>query len=319
VSLNLDASARLAAERRAAALEKLPMEPAGPTQGFWRGAFSSIHDIWGYRGLLNLLYRRELKARYKDSALGFVWSLLRPLALLAVYYIAVGKFLGAAGALPDYAVYVFSGITAWGLFSEIVASGTGSILANSGLVKKIYLPREVFPLSVVGSALFNFVMQLIVLVAATLIVGAPPWGTRLFYGVGAALLLIVWGTAFAFIFSAVNVYLRDVQYLVEIALLWGMWTAPIVYLWTQVSQYLHGIWETIYLANPIADAVLGFHKAFWVSGDTPSIKNAQGQLVSNYPPHVGTYIAINLCVGIVALWLCQRVFARLEANFAQEL
>ena len=71
----------------------------------------------------------------------------------------LGKFLGAERSIPDYAIFVFTGLTAWQLFSEIVGAGTGSIVANGGLVKKIYLPREVFPLSVVGSALFNFLIQ----------------------------------------------------------------------------------------------------------------------------------------------------------------
>ena len=318
---SLDQAAKLATEKRAEQLSTLPMVPAGPTQGFFRGTLRSVRDIWTYRELLNLLYHRELKSRYKDSVLGFVWSLLKPLALLAVYYIAVGKFLGAAGALPDYAVYVFSGITAWGLFSEIVGTGTGSILSNSGLVKKIYLPREVFPLSVVGSALFNFAMQLIVLLAATFIVGAPPWGWRLLYGVAAAFMLMVWATAFAFVFSAVNVYLRDVQYLVEIGLLWGMWTAPIVYQWTQVSLYLHGWLEKLYVANPIAAGVLGFHKAFWVRGDVPTVRSTAPpyELLSNYPPHLAVYIGVDIFAGLIMIWVCQRIFARLQANFAQEL
>jgi ABC-2 type transport system permease protein len=304
------------AHARAERLAGLPLELSGPPRGFVVGTVRSIRDIWSYRELLNLLVRRELKARYKDSILGFFWSLMRPLALLLVYYIAIGKFLNAGG--NDYAVYVFGGITIWGLFSEIVGGGTGSILANGGLVKKIYLPREVFPFSVVGSALFNFVIQILILVGATFLVGKPPWGTRLVYAVLATLIVLIWGTAFALLLSAVNVYLRDVQYLVEIALLWGMWSAPVVYQWPQVSVHLgNGILEKLFLCNPITQAVLGFHKAFWVAGDTPA--NVGGKLVSNYPDHMGRYMVGIILVGLVLIWVFQRVFARLQDNFAQEL
>src|ERR687883_194425 len=91
-----------ATRQRAEQLAALPLEPAGPTSGFISGTVQSIRDIWRYRELLHLLFRRELKARYKDSVLGFFWSLLRPLAQLLVYAIAIGEFLGASRGGSDY-------------------------------------------------------------------------------------------------------------------------------------------------------------------------------------------------------------------------
>jgi ABC-2 type transport system permease protein len=298
-----------AAQARAQSLANLPMLPAGPTHGFFRGTKESVQGIWEYRELLNLLFRRELKARYKDSALGFVWSLIRPLAQLAVYAIAIGKFLGASRGGRDYPIYVFAGLTVWQLFAEIVGSGTGSIIANGGLVKKIYLPREVFPLSCIGSALFNFLMQMGVLVIGTFAFGKPPDAGNLGYALLATAIVLVYGTALALVLGAVNVYLRDVQYLVEIFLMWGMWAAPIVYYWNQVSDHLHNPWVArIYINNPITQAVLGFQRAFWIAG-TPA--DTIGDLAGHM---LGC-----LAVGLALLWICQRVFARLEANFAQEL
>jgi ABC-2 type transport system permease protein len=310
ITAQSDQAASSESADRAAHLATLPMEPAGPTQGLLRGTVRSVLDVWAYRELLNLLFRRELKARYKDSALGFAWSLLRPLAQLAVYAIAIGQFLGASKAAVDYPIYVFAGLTIWQLFSEIVASGTGSILANGGLVKKIYLPREVFPLSAIGSALFNFAMQVCVLVVGTLLMGKPPHVERLGYAVLAMAIVLIYGTALAFVLSAVNVYLRDVQYIVEIMLMWGMWTAPVVYSWSLVSPHLHNPWLLrVYLANPITEAVLGFQRAFWSGGATKSAT------IDNLAGHM----AVVAVVGLALVWICQRVFARLEANFAQEL
>ena len=183
-------------------------------------------------------------------------------------------------------------------------------MGNAGLIKKVYVPREVFPLSVVGSALFNFAIQLGVLIAATAVIGEFPTGERWLYFVLALAVLIPLSTALALLLSATNVYLRDVQYLVEIMLMIFMWASPIVYSWDLVQKALAGHpWlEQLYLANPMTLVVLGFQKAFWVGGD--------GQ---PFPEHLGRNLVIASGVSLVLLWFSQRVFARLQSNFAQEL
>ena len=299
-SLKQARNARLAAE---------PLVPSGPVTGFIGGTADSVRGVWRYRELLDLLVKRELKSRYKDSALGFLWSLIRPLTQLLIYYIAIGQFLGAARSIPDFAIYIFTGLTAWGLFSEIVATGTGSIVANGGLVKKIYLPREVFPLSVIGSAFFNFMIQLVILLVAALIASEPPsligWG----YVLLGTILLLVYATAAAFLLSAINVYLRDVQYLVEVVLMVGFWISPIVYAWSFVHDALHSQFlNELYLANPVTLAVLAFQRGIWVAGaGVPQ------------PTDLGLRILIAIAIGLPLLWICQRVVARLQSNFAQEL
>ncbi|WP_279433481.1 ABC transporter permease [Agromyces protaetiae] len=104
-----------------------------------------MREIWQYRELLGRLVKREVKVRYKDSSLGIVWSLFRPLVQLLIYYFAIGQVLGAARSVPDFGIFVFIGLTMWALFSEIISTSTTSIVANAGLVKKVYLPREIFP------------------------------------------------------------------------------------------------------------------------------------------------------------------------------
>lgn len=297
-------------ELRAARLGSVPLDPIGVSGGFVGGTLASLKDIWAHRQLMGLLIRRELKVRYKDSSLGFAWSLIRPLAMLAVYYVAVGKFLGAQRAIPDFAIYVFTGLTAWSLFSEILASSTSSILSNAGLVKKIYLPREVFPLSVVGSAMFNFAIQVAILLAATAAVGQFPSGSRWVYLPLSLAVLLLYGMALGLVLAALNVYLRDVQYLVEIGLTVWFWTTPTVYSWALVQDALgdHSVLEQIYLANPAAVAVLGLQRTFWVAGTDAPV-----------PENLATRLAIMAGIGFILLWLAQRIFARLEGNFAQEL
>ena len=296
-------------EARAAALADQPLRLASPQTGFVSGTLQSVRDIVAHRELLHLLIARELKARYKDSSLGFIWSLIRPLVMLLIYYVALGQFLGAARGIPAFAIFIYSGLAAWTLYSEIVALGTASIVGNSGLIKKVYLPREVFPLSVVGSSLFNFGMQFVILMAATAAMHQIPTGSRWLYFPLSLAALLVWALAIALLLSAVNVYLRDVGYLVEIALQVFFWASPIVYSWKLVLDKVGGtIYETVYVANPMTLVTMGFQKTFWVAGD--------GQ---PYPERLGLRLGIVLVIGLVLLWLCQRVFARLQANFAQEL
>ena len=301
-------------DARATRLAAEPLRPAGPRPGFLRGTVQSLRDIAGQNELLGLLVRRELKARYKDSVLGFFWSLLKPLAMLLVYYVAIGKFLGAEqvpgkpGGVPAFAVFIFTGLTAWQLFSDIVVGGTGSIVANAPLIKKVYLPREVFPLSVVGAALFNFAIQVGILIGATIVLGKFPAGDRWWYFVLALAVLIVFSTALALLLAAINVYLRDVQYLIEIMIMILLWASPIIYAWKLVDGVLDGFLQNLYLANPMTQVVLGFQRTFWVAGD--------GQ---PFPSNLTQSLWITLGVSVLLLWLSQRVFSRLQANFAQEL
>ena len=278
-----------------------------------RGTWGSLRAVFAHRELLDLLIRRDIKARYKDSALGLLWTLINPIVQLCVYYLVMGQILGAARGLDDFAIYVFSGLTIFGLYSETLSASTGSIVNNAGLVKKVYVPREVFPLSSMGSALFTSAVQLVVLIIACFIFGESIFHLDLLYAIPSVLLVMIWAGAFGILLSALNVYLRDVQYLTQIVLMLSLWAAPIVYGWTMVAEvfvrFHLPVWLLeLYTNNPLTLAVLGFHRAFWVVGGP-----------ENYPPHLGLRMVGMMIIGLVALWVCQRVFSRLQGNFAQEL
>jgi ABC-2 type transport system permease protein len=304
------------AKERFASVEALPFIVTSSRSGLFRGSVRSVRAVASHGELLFLLVKREIRARYKDSYLGIVWSLFRPLAQLLIYYFAIGQILGAARQVPDFAIFVFIGLTMWGLFAEIMNSGTSSIVANAGLIKKVYLPREIFPLSAVGGALFNFAVQLVILIAALFIFSAVPGPESLGFAPLALLLLVVYATAFSLILSAINVYLRDVQHLVEIGLIVGFWASPIVYSFTFVHQVLAGtLLEQIYLSNPLTLAVLGMQKALWAAGS----RETDGVSAQVWPDDLGLRMTVAVAIGLVLLWLAQRVFARLQSNFAQEL
>ena len=295
--------------------ERLSTQPLiAPTgQAGIVGTWGSLKAVFEHRQLLNLLVRRDIKARYKDSALGVLWTLINPIVQLVVYFVVMGQILGAARGIDDFAIYIFAGLTIYGLLSEALTGTTSSIIANAGLVKKVYVPREVFPLASMGSALFTFSVQVVVLIAACFILGAPPITSGLVYFPPAVALIVLYGAALGILFSALNVYLRDVQYLVQILLTLSLWAAPIVYGWSMVQDVFTSFglpnWLLeVYTNNPLTLAVLGFHKAFWTAGTD-----------ADYPPDLGLRMLIALLIGLVVLWLCQRVFARLQGNFAQEL
>lgn len=298
------------ASARFARIEAMPMKSVGaPVGAGSTPTFASLRALVRHREMLDLLVRRDLKAKYKDSALGFVWSLARPLMQLAIYYVVVGQFLQAARGIPDFAVYIFAGLTAIGLFTEIVVGSTGSILGNSGLVKKVYVPRELFPLASVGSALFNFFVQLVVLILATLLVAKPPVHWELLYALPATAVLVVYGTALGLLFSALNVYLRDVQYLVELGTMLLFWASPIVYSWQMVRDLVQTPWLLeAYTDNPLTLAVIGFQQAFWLAGQDVA-----------QPTDLLMRLLVALAVGLVLLMITHRVFLRLQGNFAQEL
>ena len=138
-----------ASESPAPEVSEAPLQRINAPRSFFRGFGDTVQEIWQYRELLGNLIRKELKVKYKDSVLGFVWSLLMPLVQLGVYWLVIGKFLGA-GAIPSYGVFIFCGLAVWTLFSEILSTATTSVVYNSGLVKKVYFPRELFPLAATG-------------------------------------------------------------------------------------------------------------------------------------------------------------------------
>ncbi|GAA2984258.1 ABC-2 type transport system permease protein [Microbacterium terrae] len=272
-----------------------------------------LREIFSRGELLNLLVRRDLQARYRDSVLGFLWTVIRPLIQFLMYFIVLGQFLRAAEGIPQFAIYLFSGLTLFAFFSDMVFGATGSILNNAGLVKKIYLPREIFPLASIGAAGFMFTVQLVILLAAAIAVQALPDAVQMLWFFPSVVLILVYGLAIGLLLSALNVYLRDIQYLTEVVMMLAMWGSPIVYSWQMVqdaiSRFSLPSWVLeIYAANPITIGVLGFHKAFWGEG-TPA----------DYPENLGLRMAIATVVGLVFLVFSHRSFIRMQGNFAQEL
>jgi ABC-2 type transport system permease protein len=313
------------AQERTARLASLPFERSVSSQrGFFAPFARSIREILGHRELVSLLVRRELRARYKNSSLGFLWSLIKPLTMLLIYYVAIGQFLGAARGIPQFAIFVYAGLTLWGLYSETVVAGTASIVGNAGLIKKVYLPREIFPLASTGAALFNFAIQFGVLLVASLLLGEFTISWNLLYIPVAIFIVLLYGVALAILFSALNVYLRDIEYLIDVGLLIFFWASPIVYSWSFVvgAAARTGLpWlEPVYLLNPMSAAIMAFQKGTWASGSRDTLM-ADGTVIppQPWPADLDLRLAVFAVIGVLLLAIAQRVFGRLQGNFAQEI
>jgi ABC-2 type transport system permease protein len=301
---------------RARASELLEVVNQRPT--FFRGFGPAAVGIWAHRELLVNLVRKDIKVKYKDSVLGLFWSLARPLMYLLVYSVAIGWFLGASRSIPLFGIYLFTGLLAWGLFSEIVNGATSSVVGNAGLVKKVWFPQELLPLSAVGLALVNAGLQLVVLAGAYLVTGEYPTSSRILLIPLALAVTIVFATALGMLLAAVNVYLRDVQHIVEVLLLVWFWLTPIVYDWGKVRTFFvvqhHMTWAfQLYLLNPMANVALAFQAGLW-----PGIQRPSGHLYL-YDGNLTMRLSLCLVGGLGLLWVCQRLFARMATSFAQEL
>lgn len=282
-----------------------------------------ILDIWQRRELLLYLVRTEIKVKYKNSVLGFFWSMLNPALNLAVYFLVFQVILH--NGVPNFVIFLFSGLLLWNLFQVGVQTATSVVVSNAGLVKKVSFPREILSLASIGSALFFFTFQCVVMVIFMVVLrSAPAWNFLALLPL-ALLSVVVFSAALAVLLSAVNVYLRDTQHLIEVLMTAWFWACPIVYLFqNQIANWLgpHGLlW--LYFLNPLTPAVLTFQRAIYahvtVSSTQPPHEPLQ-VLPVNHGMLWYTGLDLGVLVGSAVLLLVALVvFGRLEGNFAEEL
>ena len=267
-----------------------------------------VRDIFRYRELLINLVRKDLKVRYKSSVLGFLWSLLNPAMLLLVYYFVFSVLLGSG--VPRFPIYLLSGLLVWNLFNVGFISATGSVVASSGIVNKVWFPREVLPLSAIGAAVVHFFLQGIVMIVTLLAFRHPVEWTYLPLLPVALIALLLFLAALSLLMSAVNVYLRDMQHLVEIALVPWFFCSPIVYSYDIIADKL-GDAAWAYLLNPVTPVVLVFQRAIY--GSYAGVLHDFSYWWYTRNLLIVIVVSLGLLAGALA------VFRRLEGNFTEEL
>jgi len=285
------------------------------------GTIRRLRDVWEHRELLGNLVRKELKVKYKNSALGFVWSLLNPMLYLAVFWLVFTVFMPAS--IPTFPIFLLCGLLPYNLFSAGLGGGTGSIVGNAGLVTKVWFPREILPLAAIGAALVHFSLQFLVLASALLVFWYEPSWSYLPLVIPALLALLLVVAAFGIALAAINVYARDTQHLLELVLLAWFWMTPIVYPYAQVSsRTVHGFkignWA---LLNPLTPVVITMQRAIW--GQHRFQIGRAGKVMPALPDMSQWWYLRNLgllAVGaVVMLFIAFWIFGRLEDDFAETI
>lgn len=272
------------------------------------GNKGSIRKIFSYRELLFNLTKTELRLRYRNSVLGFIWSLLNPLLYLVVFSLVFQEILRTQ--IPMFAIFLLSGLLIWNFFSSSLNSGTGAIIGNASIVKKIWFPREVLPLASVGASAIHFFLQACVLVMALIIFQHQPNWAAISLLPLALLTVIVLAAAGAITLSALNVYYRDIQHFLEISLLAWFWLTPIVYNYNLVADRL-GSSDWIAMLNPITPVVLSFQKALH--------NPPQGYLPDDSLWQYFQNLALVLLGSLILLAGSFRLFRRLDSQLADKI
>ena len=272
--------------------------------------------------LLTELVRKDLKVKYKNSALGFIWSLANPLLYLAVFTLVFGVFL--KNNVPWFAVLFMSGFLIWSFFNSATLDATGAVVGNANLVRKVRFPRVVLPLASVGFAGVHLALQLLVFLLFLIPFYPDAFGPQLLLLVPALAVTVIFTVAMSLLASSLNVRYRDVQHLLEVALLAWFWLTPIVYPVTLVRNELAGagvLWMfKLYMANPMTAVVVAAQRAVYVH---PVVIGNDGKLVQVLPTGgYGFYLqwlAVAAVVSAVLLVIGLWTFRRLQADFAEEL
>jgi ABC-2 type transport system permease protein len=252
--------------------------------------------------------------KYAASVLGAVWSLLNPVVFLVVFSFVV-RMLG--NNIPDYPVYLLSGLLAWNLFSTSLQSGARSVLDNANLVKKVAFPHEILPLSAIGVALVDYALQLSVLLLFIVVSGFGLRWPEIALLPLAFVALLAFTAAITFWVSALNVRYRDVGHLLGIAILVWFWATPIVYAAASVQERLadRDVLWALYLANPLTSIVAGIQRALYAD---PS----PGGVPVLFDVSLG-WLAIALGVvlvgSLVAIRMTWGYFFSRSGDFAEEL
>lgn len=215
-----------------------------------------LADVWEYRELLYFLVWRDVKVRYKQTALGAAWAILQPFTTMVVFSLFFGKLAAMPSDGVPYPIFSLAGLVPWTLFSYGLSQGANSLVGSQNLIKKVYFPRLVIPLAAVLGGLIDFGIALVMLFGMMAWFGIWP-GLAALWLLPLTLLALVTSLAVGLWLSALNVEYRDIRYVVPFLTQLWMFATPIAY----PSSLLEEPWRTVYGINPMAGVVEGFRWA----------------------------------------------------------
>jgi lipopolysaccharide transport system permease protein len=265
-----------------------------------------LKELWGYRELIRNLVIRDLKVRYRNSVLGIAWSWANPLLMMLVYTM-VFSFLVDNSNLPHFHIFVLCALLPWNFFSASVGGATTSIVGNGHLIKKVYFPREILPISIVLSNLVNFVIALPVFFVLALASGAPitTWVLLLPIPI---LVQLAFSIGICLILATLDVFYRDTQIIIEVLMMAWFFVTPIFYPITQV---------------PLEAQVLGitFNAQLWLRRLNPmaSIIASYRDLLYRGAPTGLDFMLRTAATALIVLVVGYLVFLHYSPRFGEEV
>jgi lipopolysaccharide transport system permease protein len=265
----------------------LVIEAGRTERHYWR-------DLWAYRELFLFLAWRDILVRYKQTAIGVVWSVIRPVLTMAVFTAVFGRIARLPSEGTPYPVLVFAAMVPWYFFATAVTEGSNSLIQNANLVSKVYFPRLIVPGSAVAVSLVDFFISLLLLVALMVWYSVAPSPRVLLLPAFLALLLVV-SVGLTLWLAALNVRYRDFRYVVPFMIQVGLFLSPVGFSSTVVPE----TWRLLYAFNPMVGVIEGFR---WC-------------LLDNYPLDA-TALALGTLISAAILGSGVAYFRRVERSLA---
>lgn len=256
----------------------------------------ALKELYEYRQMIYSLVRKDLRGRYKGSVLGFLWTFINPLLQLVVYTLVFSVIMRSGH--DQYYIYLFVALVPWIFFSSCVTGGSSSILMNKDMIKKIYFPREIMPISYVTSAFVNMLFSFIVIFGVLIVSGFGINPVALLFLPIIMIVEYILCLGIALIASAITVYFRDLEYILGIVSM----------AWTYLTPVMYGIEDVPEKLQPFLN----------MNPMTPIVVAYRDILYYKHIPHVSTLIwAFVLGVAIVVIGYV--LFRKLQRGFAEEL
>ncbi len=272
-------------------MDELIIEAGRAEAHYWR-------DLWRYRDLFYFLAWRDLLVRYKQTVFGVLWAVLRPFLTMVIFVVLFGRIAGLPSGGVPYAILVLGGMLPWQFFSTALADASGSLVANSNLITKIYFPRVILPASSVIVALVDFAITLVMLglVMAWHRFVPPPQIVLLPVFVMLALMAALGPGLIA---TALNVKYRDFRFVIPFIVQFGLYVSPVGFKSSVIEERLGPLARLVYSLNPMVGVIDGFR---WCIGAEPNL-------------HVAA-LGISVGMALVLLWAGVRYFRSTEKGFA---
>lgn len=282
---------RAIGEERVVSSSDLPVTYIRPSRG-WVSV--NLREIWQYRELLYFLVWRDIKVRYKQTALGAAWAIIQPFFTMVVFSLFFGRLAGIPSDGVPYPVFAFAALVPWTFFANGLSQSANSLVIDQNLIKKVYFPRLAIPTATVLAGTVDFVLAFLVLLGMMLYFGITPTANVVWLP-PLLLLALVTSLGVGLWFAALNVQYRDVRYIVPFLVQFWLFATPIAY----PSSLLEEPWRTLYGINPMVGVVEGFRWALLGTETAP-----------------GPMIAVSAAAAVAILVGGALYFRRMEKTFA---